>query len=110
MRTQPIQSEMRPASVEGPTSRTQVSISSNLTEIQSTEQHRLSPSYRTGHAHQETSMSGFEENCPPTLSPAAAAAARQSAAPAAFSWDQNAVLSGLIYSEILGKPKALRGR
>lgn len=99
--------------------------------------HTLEPSRKTGHAHAETSMSGVSDVCPPDKAPfekaplgdrlaAYKAQKRQtaqtavlSAAPQAidlaaaspemaFRFDPNRVREGLIYAEILGKPKALR--
>lgn len=99
--------------------------------------HVVQPSRATGHAHTESSMTGFAP-CPPATaatqakgSPAQqrAAAIRpgRTAAPApqaanaaprvlmlepsaqpAFAFDLQQVRNGLIYAEILGKPKALR--
>lgn len=103
--------------------------------------HVVQPSRATGHAHTESSMTGFAP-CPPTAaatqtkdSPArqarpgrapamqsgrAAAPAPQAAnaaprvlmlepsAQPAFAFDLQQVRNGLIYAEILGKPKALR--
>ncbi len=97
------------------------------------ERHVVRPSLDGGHAHSESSMTGFE-TCPPNaekplaerlagFKAAKRAVARTiPAAPASdaptvqqfdepaypFSWDPAAVRNGLIYAEILGKPKALR--
>lgn len=95
--------------------------------------HVVRPSLDGGHAHSESSMTGFE-TCPPNaekplaerladFKAAKRAVARTVQAPPAsdaptvqqfdepaypFSWDPAAVRNGLIYAEILGKPKALR--
>jgi len=102
--------------------------------------HTLEPSTRDGHAHTESSMSGFSDDCPPVKAPfetaplsdrlAAYKAQKREAARhtvtetadtapqvidlaaasgnASFRFDPNRVREGLIYAEILGKPKALR--
>lgn len=102
--------------------------------------HPLTPSRETGHAHMETSMTGFTEVCPPASASAPfekaplsdrlaaykaekrraerAAAPEKTNAPQvidlaaasgdAFRFDPARVRDGLIYAEILGKPKALR--
>ena len=87
-------------------------IASSLTELAHTQRHTLAPSHKTGHAHQETSMTGFEPDCPPITSVFdTAAEAPETAAPGmpAFTWQPDAVRDGFIYAEILSKPKALRG-
>ena len=99
--------------------------------------HVVQPSRATGHAHTESSMTGFEA-CPPGADrplaerlaafKAAKAAAKDAPRPAApvgretaprpavlpaqapFRFDPAEVRNGLIYAEILGKPKALRHR
>jgi len=87
-------------------------IASRLTELAHTQRHTLAPSHETGHAHQETSMTGFEPDCPPLVSAFdTATEAPMASAPgmSAFTWRPDAVRDGLIYAEILSKPKALRG-
>lgn len=99
--------------------------------------HVVQPSRATGHAHTESSMTGFEA-CPPgadrplaerlaafKAAKAAAKGAPRPAAPAGggtapqpavlpaqapFRFDPAEARNGLIYAEILGKPKALRHR
>ena len=99
--------------------------------------HVVQPSRATGHAHTESSMTGFEA-CPPGADrplaerlaafKAAKAAAKDAPRPAApvgretaprpavlpaqapFRFDPAEARNGLIYAEILGKPKALRHR
>ena len=99
--------------------------------------HVVQPSRATGHAHTESSMTGFEA-CPPGADrplaerldafKAAKAPAKDAPRPAApvgretaprpavlpaqapFRFDPAEVRNGLIYAEILGKPKALRHR
>lgn len=91
----------------------QSEMTSSLTELAHTKQHTLAPSHEMGHAHQETSMTGFEPDCPPVgvRNSAKAADVPQVTEPdmPVFIWRQDAVLDGLIYAEILSKPKALRG-
>ena len=83
---------------------------SSLTQIQASTQHTISASSDSGHAHQETSMSGLDYSCPP------ASAAVQPFAPSigsstgesAFVWDQTSVRAGLVMAEILGPCLAQR--
>lgn len=74
--------------------------------------HTLEASSLTGHAHTESSMTVAPEHCPPEAVRAAAiVSAHAPAIPAALarlSTDQNAVMQAILYSEILGKPKAMR--
>lgn len=94
--------------------------------------HSVKPMTESTHAHTESSMSGIIESCPPEISdiqtaanaaynvPSAARLEVQSAANAAynlpdaavqgkrFSFERGSVTQGLLYGEILGKPKALR--
>lgn len=71
--------------------------------------HTLEASSITGHSHTEYGMSGQPEACPPV---SAAVNTPQIAAikvgPAALMGDHNALAQAVIFSEILGKPKALR--
>ncbi len=92
-----------------PQSRMQASPTSTLTEIRQTQRHTLAPSGKGGHAHQETSLTGFEPECGPESAAAEPEAEREAyAGMPVFSWQPNAVLNGMLYAEILGKPKALR--
>jgi hypothetical protein len=92
------------------------SVSSNLTEVQSTltqlnvsSDHEVKPSSESGHAHEETSMSGIDASCPPEkLSSVQTAAAAPDAAPSAFVWNQAGVRNGLVMAEILGPCVAMR--
>ncbi len=90
-------------------SRAQSNMSSTLTDIAKT-RHPLEAFDRTGHAHQETSITGVQGECPPEREGKKAAPASAPAPVSAFRWNQNAVLSGLVYAEILSQPKALRRR
>ncbi|MDO4572786.1 MAG: hypothetical protein Q4C13_05415 [Clostridia bacterium] len=91
-----------------PQARTQATPVSRLTEIQQTRRHTLTPSSEGGHAHEETSMTGFNADCPPAAEPEPVSAQAAGAGMPAFSWRPDAVLNGMIYAEILARPKALR--
>ena len=64
-----------------------------------------------GHTHTESSMTG-EETCPPqnvnTQVKPAAVTCQSSASDVLIGFASNDLVRGLLYSEILGKPKALR--
>lgn len=71
--------------------------------------HTVAPSFETGHYHAETSMTGFEE-CPaepsgkqPPSAPVVAVAPHIN-----LQFGEAEMVKGMIYAEILGKPKALR--
>lgn len=74
--------------------------------------HVVTSTLEGGHTHTESSMTG-EESCPP---PKAAAQKQPAQKPAAdhaqtgglLSFQPNSVLQGVLYAEILGKPKALQ--
>ena len=74
--------------------------------------HVVTSTLEGGHTHTESSMTGAE-SCPPPK----AAAKKQAAEPAPvanpaagglLSFQPNSVLQGVLYAEILGKPKALQ--
>lgn len=78
--------------------------------------HTVQVSFAPGaHAHEETSMQGFEE-CPsvpsakkPEKQPApAAAAAPQTVPQPAFAFSKEEAVRAIVYAEIFTKPKALR--
>ena len=72
--------------------------------------HTVSVSTGGEHAHMETSMTG-NIPCPPpkgTPKPASAAAAAPAAASIVPTMNAQDALRGMLYAEILGKPKALR--
>ena len=76
-------------------------------------QHTLEVSGVSGHAHEETSITGVQgEPCPPEkpgkTAAGKAAPAVASAPSGAFRWNQNQVLQGVVMAEILGKPRCLR--
>lgn len=84
-------------------------IKSQLTEIKRSERHELEAMSR--HGHEETSMSGFADAECLDQPGMQTAAAPETAAPAAcgdLRFDGRAVVAGILYAEILGKPKALR--
>ncbi|MEL7609115.1 MAG: hypothetical protein AAGU74_06380 [Bacillota bacterium] len=86
------------------------------TPLKSTLAHTLRPASQSqGHAHKETSMTG-EEPCPP--SPAGSGAAKPGVAlrgkplsaplTNVLRMDRESIVTGLLYMEILGKPKAMQ--
>lgn len=124
---QPLSQQSAPATASRPMTpppqarqqtRVQSNMSTNMadrtTTMHSTLRHALEASSVTGHAHTESSITGIEPECPPEK-PRSRFAAPETAAPVpsavsanAFTWNVNDVTRGLILSEILGKPKALR--
>ncbi len=78
--------------------------------------HTLEASSISGHAHMESSLTGFANDCPPASSMSSAkaqpvpvqACATEGSAP--FNWDVRNVTQGLVLAEILGKPKAFQNR
>jgi len=82
-------------------------IASQLRELNQSPQHVVSVSAISGHAHQETSMTGIRPDCPPDPVPAVTPVAPV-AAESAFLWDQTQVLNGIVFSEILGPCLAMR--
>lgn len=86
-------------------------VRSSLTQIQATQQHVITASSNSGHAHQETSMSGVDTSCPPGKAPAMQPISSISAAvsaESAFVWNPADARSGLVMAEILGPCLALR--
>ena len=73
--------------------------------------HVVTSTLEGGHTHTESSMTG-EEACPPpkpiAQKPAAAAQTPAANDGALLSFKTNSVLQGILYAEILGKPKALQ--
>ncbi|MDO4567335.1 MAG: zinc ribbon domain-containing protein [Clostridia bacterium] len=61
------------------------------------------------HAHTESSMTGIVD-CPPALDLDAVRVEVEEPAAQAFSLSKDELVRGIVLSEILGKPKALRGR
>ncbi len=97
--------------------RTAETISSNLTQIGETKRHTLEASFVSGHAHEETSMTGVQRDCASSAGKVSVEAANSAAAPVTapisamgLCFDAQAVRNGIIYAEILEKPKALRNR
>lgn len=94
--------------IKGQTAMTQMRETVDITK-----RHTLSPGGAGSHAHQETSLTGIEADCPPETIDVhavqqAASYLPASAAATAFHWNANGVRQGLVMAEILGKPKALR--
>lgn len=109
------------ASMEGmdpnaPGARMRTEMASRLSQIRETTRHTLESSALTGHAHEETSLSGAQAECPTDATRGAVHAADAPARalapgrPPVLSWTVPAVRAGFLYAEILGKPKALRRR
>ncbi len=70
--------------------------------------HTLEASSTTGHAHTESSMSGVQESCPPAQRVTISRKTSSKSGIAALMADKDALRQAVLYSEILGKPKALR--
>ena len=86
-------------------------VTSTLTELQTSARHTVEASSLTGHAHEETSMTGLEEECPPELrhaSPAYARAAEKTGAAHILLMDGSALQNSIVMAEILGPCAALR--
>ena len=77
-------------------------VTSTLMEAKSSITHTVSVSQESGHAHEETSASGIQEECPPEKASARQTAQTQAPTENAFTWNTNAVRSGLVMAEILG--------
>ena len=71
--------------------------------------HVVQSTLEGGHTHTESSMTG-EEACPPPQTEAKGQPVQAPAANAGslLSFEGNSVLQGILYAEILGKPKALQ--
>lgn len=120
MRRAPIETTMRSmdsSMSSAPASRTRAAIDAQVRTTSA--QHTLEASSIAGHAHTESSLSGgFGEACPPPAHQAAGRAAvsrplveRSGTDPAIpFQWSVQDAARGMVLSEILGKPKALRKR
>ncbi len=82
---------------------------STLTEAKTSITHTVTVSSESGHAHEETSASGVETNCPPDKAPAKQTPQQaQSPFENAFTWDVQSVRNGLVMAEILGPCLAVR--
>ncbi len=73
--------------------------------------HVVTSTLEGGHTHTESSMTG-EESCPPPKpapqKPAAVTTTPEANSGALLNLQTNSVLQGVLYAEILGKPKALQ--
>ena len=70
--------------------------------------HVVKPITESAHTHMETSMTGFTD-CQPV--PLLTVLAEEEQAPAVnMEFSRSALVQGILYSEILGKPRALRRR
>ncbi|MCE5190033.1 MAG: hypothetical protein LLF75_12755 [Eubacteriales bacterium] len=86
-------------------------VQSSLTQLNVSVDHEVTPSGVSGHAHQETSLSGVDTSCPPEKAPAtqpAPSVAAAVSADSAFVWNPADARSGLVMAEILGPCLALR--
>lgn len=73
--------------------------------------HVVTSTLEGGHTHTESSMTG-EESCPPPKpvpqKPAAVTTTPEANSGALLNLQTNSILQGVLYAEILGKPKALQ--
>jgi hypothetical protein len=89
-------------------------VKTTLKEAKTSITHTVTASSDSGHAHEETSMTGIEKECAPEdvragqAVQAAQAAALIPGGDSAFAWDVNQARSGLVMAEILGPCLALR--
>ena len=102
----------RSARVKAAEGTTLTSPETRLTKPVSSERHTLEASQLTGHAHEETSMTGFTEECEPSGKPKRAplAAAAEVAPASAPRLTVEDLRRAVVLTEILGKPRALRRR
>ncbi len=75
--------------------------------------HNVEASSISGHTHQETSLTGVQENCEPeprpvAVKPAAASKTSSPSKPSMPVLNPGTIREGVILAEILGKPKALK--
>jgi hypothetical protein len=83
----------------------------SLKQIRVDPEHVVSYSGKSGHRHEETSMTGIHPKCPPDAVTAAhdsAYALDVAMEQAAFVWDPAQVRNGIVMAEILGPCLALR--
>jgi hypothetical protein len=87
-----------------------ISVRSSESTLQATQgrRHTLEASSITGHAHTEAGMSGVQEACPPAQRVTVSRKTSSKAGIAALMTDKDTLRQAVLYSEILGKPKALR--
>lgn len=83
-------------------------VGSTLKEATVSISHTVTVSNESGHAHEETSMSGLDASCPPEQAAVSQPLHSASASGSAFVWNVNAARSGLVMAEILGPCLALR--
>ncbi len=81
---------------------------STLKQIHESPQHVVEASSISGHAHEETSMTGIRPPCPPDAQTAPKPPSSAPGGEAGFVWRQNEVLSGIVMAEILGPCVAMR--
>ncbi len=89
-------------------------VDSTLKEAKKSITHTVTASSLSGHAHQETSATGIQKECPPdeVLAAQAVQAARAAQAYAsgesAFVWNVSDARAGLVMAEVLGPCLAMR--
>jgi hypothetical protein len=82
---------------------------STLTQLQVSSTRTITASSESGHAHEETSLTGILTDCPPDKMPAKPSMPIAStSSESVFLWDVEAARSGLIMAEILGPCLAIR--
>ena len=98
-----------------PNRRAGQTVQSTLTQIDaSVGHHNVEASSISGHTHEETSMTGIQENCEPAPAVSARKPIAKTAAPAPAARQPLPVLNpgnvreAVVLAEILGKPKSLK--
>jgi hypothetical protein len=82
---------------------------STLTQLQVSSTRTITASSESGHAHEETSLTGILTDCPPDKMPAKPSMPIAStSSESVFLWDVEAARSGLVMAEILGPCLAIR--
>ena len=78
-------------------------VTSTLTQSMNSITHTVAVSSESGHAHEETSMSGLDSSCPPDQMPANQPTQSASGySYTAFNWHVEQARNGLVMAEILG--------
>ena len=83
-------------------------VKSSLTEARSSITHTVTVSSESGHAHEETSASGIEADCPPGKTSIDLTVPSVQTNEGAYLWDVTQARAGLVMAEILGPCLALR--
>lgn len=94
---------------EAPASRLTQAKGSRLTAAKGTSLHVVEASSISGHAHEESSLSGIKDACEPDGNRGNAPATSPSkAARPGFQWSRSALINGVVMAEILGPCAAMR--